>query len=105
MPPLVRIKMNTGDNAMAYASTLPEEKFNQIYDALYKRTEKATRDQYQAKLAKARTASQRKACAGVYTSDWSELFNDWTRDKATNLHVKECLYLGHVHSAEALATQ
>lgn len=90
---------------MAYASKLPQEKFNQIYDALYQRTKNAADAQYQAKLAKARTARQREACAGVYTSDWSELFNAWVHDKVSNLHVKECLYLGHVHSAEALATQ
>jgi hypothetical protein len=84
---------------MAYAKSLPEEKFDKIYDELYKRTEAATRAQYEAKLAKAKTRRQREACAGVYTSDWSELFNGWCHNKVSNLHVYDCLRCGYVLDA------
>ncbi|EAZ97001.1 hypothetical protein MELB17_09433, partial [Marinobacter sp. ELB17] len=46
---------------------------------------------------------QRKACAGYHPSDWSELFSLWCADKVSNLHVKDCLHLGHVYTPEELA--
>lgn len=89
---------------MAYASKLPEKRFNAIYDELYKRTEAAAIASYEAKLAKAKTSKQREACAGHYPSDWSKLFGLWCRDKVSNLHVLDCLRIGHVYSGEELAS-
>ncbi|MFC6674317.1 hypothetical protein [Marinobacterium aestuariivivens] len=92
-----------GEPTMAYASQLPEPKFNAIYDELYKRSETAAKAAYQAKLEKAKTRKQREACAGHYPSDWSKLFDLWCRDKVTNLHVLDCLRIGHVYSGEDLS--
>lgn len=88
---------------MAYAKKLSEAKFNQIYDELFKRAEAAAKAAYQEKLAKAKTPKQRQACAGHYPSDWSELLDLWCRNKVTNLHVLECLRIGHVYSGQELA--
>ena len=73
---------------MAYASLLPDKRFNEIYDLLYQRVAAAANAAYNAKLAKAKTRKQREACAGHYPSDWSVLFGLWCRDKVTNLHGK-----------------
>ena len=88
---------------MAYASLLPDKRFNEIYDLLYLRVSAAANAAYNAKLAKAKTRKQREACAGHYPSDWSVLFGLWCRDKVTNLHVLDCLRLGHVYSGQELA--
>ncbi|HDZ37604.1 MAG TPA: hypothetical protein ENH62_04855 [Marinobacter sp.] len=87
---------------MAFASTLPEKKFNAIYDALYKRSADAAKAAYEMKIAKAKTRKQREACAGHYPSDWSQLFDLWSRDRVSNLHVYECLHVGHVYSPDDL---
>lgn len=89
---------------MAYASKLSEEKFSVIYRELMRRSFQAAKAQYEKKVAEARTESQRRACAGYYPSEWSELLEDWCRDRATNLYVLECLKLGHVHPPELLHT-
>lgn len=88
---------------MAFASKLPEKKFNAVYDVLYKRSEEAAKAAYQAKVAKAKTQKQREACAGVYPSDWSQLLDLWSRDRVSNLHVYECLKIGQVYTAEELS--
>lgn len=88
---------------MAYSSHLPEPKFNAIYDELYKRAEAAAKASYEAELAKAKTCKQRESCAGHYPSDWSKLLDLWCRDKVSNLHVLDCLRIGHVYSGEDLS--
>lgn len=90
---------------MAFASILPASKFNAIYDVLYKQSQRAAKAAYEAKVAKAKTRKQREACAGHYPSDWSELFDLWLRDRVSNLHVYECLRIGHVHSPDDLADE
>lgn len=87
---------------MAYASKLPERKFNLIYEALYTRSEAAAKAQYESKLEKAKNHRQRQACAGIYPSDWSRLLDLWCRDRASNLHVIDCLKIGHVYSGDEL---
>lgn len=87
---------------MAYANQLTQEKFNELYDQLYQKSEQAAKAAYRQRLAKAKTSRQVKACAGVYPSDWSELFRQWVHGRASNLYVRECLKVGHVHSPEDL---
>lgn len=84
---------------MAYASKLNEAKFNALYDALNEMQRRSAESQYHAKLKKAKTAKQRRECAGHYPSEWSELFNLWLRDKVTNLYVYDCLKIGYVIGA------
>ena len=87
---------------MAFASKLSQEKFNELYDQLYEKSEKAAKAAYQAKLNKAPTTKQKEACGGGYPSDWSFLFRLWCHDRVSNLHVYECLRLNHVYSPEEL---
>lgn len=89
---------------MAYASKLSENRFNAIYDEVYKRAEAEAKALYKAKLAKAKTRKQREQCAGHYPSDWSELLDLWCRDKVSNLHVLDCLQIGQVYSGDELAS-
>ncbi|WP_081051742.1 hypothetical protein [Aeromonas hydrophila] len=88
---------------MEYASQLPDPHFNQIYDLLEQRVSAAARAAYNSRLSKAKTREEREACAGCYPSAWSELFNQWCRDKVTNQHVLDCLKLGDAYSGQELA--
>ena len=87
---------------MAYASSLSQEKFNEIYNQLYQLSEKQGKSMYEAKLAKAKTRKQREACAGSYRGEWFELFDGWTRDKYSNIYVRDCIANGVVIPAEVL---
>ena len=87
---------------MAFASKLPEDKFAKIYDALERRVSMSADAQYQAKLAKAKTEKQRRACVGYYPSEWSKLMGLWCSDKVSNLFVLDCLRVGHVYAPDEL---
>lgn len=87
---------------MAYASTLPESKFNEIYDQLELKVSESAEAQYQQALKLAKTKRQQKACMRGYPSEWSVLMKQWCCDKVSNLYVMDCLRLGHVHAPSLL---
>ena len=100
---MIRISVSIKGWTMAYASSLPDEKFSEIYDQIEKHVSASAEAAYKANLAMAKTEKQRRACAGHYPSDWSIIFDLWCRDRIPNTYVIDCLRLGHVHAPDASA--
>lgn len=94
--------MSIKGRTMAYASSLPDEKFSEIYDQIEKHVSASAEAAYKANLAMSKTEKQRRACAGHYPSDWSIIFDLWCRDRIPNTYVIDCLRLGHVHAPDAI---
>ena len=81
---------------MAYASSLPESRFNAIHQELENHSFNAAKIAYEACFERAKSKKSRKACAGHYPNQWSTLLIQWCSNKVPNLVVYDALSLGYV---------
>lgn len=76
---------------MAYFEQLNEDKQERMNNALLVKIREQHDNAYQANLARAKTARAKQACAGRYEGSWWRLWNSWSSNQTTNLHIIDCL--------------
>lgn len=81
---------------LANAKNCSEDLFDSIYENLYNLSAKENHSMYLAALRKAKTQTQKKACAGCYAGRWQQLFNKWIKGDVPNVFVLEAIQAGFV---------
>jgi len=84
------------ESKLQNANTCSEEIFSVIYSELYARSSEENHSMYLAKLSKAKTDKQRKACAGCYVGSWQRVLNSWVRGRLPNVYVLDAIRAGFV---------
>ena len=84
------------ESKLQNANTCSEEIFSEIYSELYARSSEENHSMYLAKLSKAKTDKQRKACAGCYVGSWQRVLNSWVRGRLPNVYVLDAIRAGFV---------
>lgn len=81
---------------MAYYQQLDSVSQHTLYLAIEGKVREEANCMYNEALRKAKTAKQKKACAGQYIGRWYPLLNAWMQGEVSNLAVRDALRVGFV---------
>ena len=84
------------ESLLSNAKNCSEDMFDHIYSELYRLSKEENHAMYMSALSKAKTASQKKKCDGVYRGKWQIVFNAWCRGKVANTYVLDAFRYGFV---------
>lgn len=84
------------ESLLSNAENCSEDMFDHIYSELYRLSKEENHAMYMNALSRAKTASQKKKCAGVYRGKWQIVFNAWCRGKIANTYVLDAFRAGFV---------